>query len=99
MVVRVARAIAGHFGPEFDELPVDRKAQRLSIRQGDAYCDHQAEMLDAARAAIEAMREPTEAMTHCGAITPEGFQAYSNTCETIWAGMIEAALSPQVEEG
>jgi hypothetical protein len=55
MVERVARAIAGHFGPEFDELPKDRKAQRESIRAGDAYCDNQSEMLAAARAAIEAM--------------------------------------------
>ena len=92
MIERVARAISGHFGPVFDDLPKDRKAQRLSIRQGDAYCDTQDDMLEAARAAIEAMREPTERMVQAGWAT-NGYRGDMTKAE--WSAMIDVALGAE----
>jgi hypothetical protein len=55
LVERVARALAGHFGPVFDDLPRDRVQQREFLREGGNPAENtQEDCLEAARAAIEA---------------------------------------------
>lgn len=83
MVERVARAICQSF------ITSDHQGDDIA-RVVETLWD---EWIDEARAAIAAMREPTEAMTDCSVITPDGFQPYPNTCETVWIAMIDAALS------
>lgn len=71
MVERVARAIAKDFGEDFDEVPRDKK-HRIEAHSifGGRYRDvnepFQYDYLGSARAAIEAMREPTEGMGDSG---------------------------------
>lgn len=65
MVARVARALAGHFGPEYDQIPVDRANLRHQIAEGfvwDCNTPKQDDLKQAARAAIEAMR-PDDTMS------------------------------------
>ncbi len=93
MIVRVGRSLAGHFGPLFDDLPKDRIEQRAWAREGRAVENTQADLLDAARAAIEAMREPDYAMWRAAA----GETSYVS--EEAWHAMIDAALSPEPPKG
>ena len=56
MVERVARAIAGHFGPDFDQLPKDRAEARSLVRQGaDFNGNDKTSVMDAARAALQSL--------------------------------------------
>jgi hypothetical protein len=51
-----------------------------------------------ARAAIEAMRDPTKAMAHAGSQTNYGYGSCAPgrapTTRDVWADMIDAALAP-----
>lgn len=67
MVERVARAIAKRHGDEFDAIAEDKPdwtANRGNFggRFRDVNEPYKSDYLDMAEAAIEAMREPTEAM-------------------------------------
>lgn len=73
MVERVARAIALAGGTEFDKLPASH-GPGFGMRQM---------YLSMARAAIEAMREPTEAMIAAGD---------EQSCQETYRRMIDAAL-------
>ena len=62
MIELVARVIAGHFGPMFDALPKDEIQRREWNRNPTGNFNHpyeesQADMLDAAKAAIRAMKD------------------------------------------
>ena len=95
MVEKVARAI----DPEAFDLPRDTRgaAQKWRLRTAKAR--------KLARAAIEAMREPTEAMCRTGesskgASSPESWVDGSYTpenVELIWKDMIDAALKGEAE--
>lgn len=57
-VGRVARALAGHFGPEYDHCPTDRADLRQQVAEGrmvDCNATTQEDLKEAARAAIAAM--------------------------------------------
>jgi hypothetical protein len=53
-------------------------------------------MLEAAKAAIKAMREPTEAMIEAG---QEGELGRAESVEMIYTAMIDAALAPPEQPG
>lgn len=97
MIEKVARAISGHIGPEFDAAYAHKDewtADRGS--RADINAPFKSDYLEAACAAIEALMEPTEGMIKEGGIEG-GFDAYrvkDNTLE-IWRSMLKAAL----EEG
>jgi hypothetical protein len=88
MVERVARALAYDVRPpttEFEDMPVDEYWRRLAAEGGDAEF-----FMGQARAAIEAMREPTDLM---GLGLPQGYKPGSHSATQIWQTMIDAALS------
>lgn len=58
---------------------------------------HRTPYLGDARAAIEAMREPTEGMLDKGAVA-EGDGNLAQQALNIWAAMIDAALSPSTKD-
>lgn len=91
MIERVAKAIvAGDSGPEGSVL-FDIHWREF----GDGY-------MKGARTAIEAMREPTDAMVHAGVDANhtleaiEGYPEYPESCANIYRAMIDAALNEQV---
>lgn len=99
-LTNVARALAGHFGPDFDDLakdPVERKHR--ANRGGLGFSGHdQTDVLQAARAVISAMREPSEAMIRVGIHQAEECTddwTASAACAPghIYAAMIDAAFS------
>lgn len=78
-----------------------RRTGRESVFDETAITDNER---SEARAAIEAMREPTEAMLTAGGYEFDGCTSDpGERCHTgihVWHGMIDAALSgPQVEGG
>lgn len=75
MVVRVAKAILYDFMPHEDAWDLVDESDRSRCR---GY----------ARAAIEAMKEPTDAMAD------DGYRAIAGGADAVWFAMIEAALSP-----
>ena len=79
MVERVAKAIAGH------EIP-NNHDDLSAVYMGGS--DYPIDCYEIARAAIEAMREPTEAMCR-GAMYSE---YRSSERQVIWETMIDAAL-------
>lgn len=50
-----------------------------------------------ARAAIAAMREPTEAMCEGGAASAEFRCIHADDTPSVWRGMIDAALEPDAD--
>ncbi len=80
MVERVARAL----WPEFDDLPTDASQPRLA-RAGQ-FGMTQEVALENARAAIEAMYEPTMEMI------VSGEKSVSEGSATGWRAMIDAAI-------
>lgn len=53
------------------------------------------EWLEAARAAIEAMREPTEEIVRAFEVCPaSGYETLSAEAKFTWQAMIDAALAP-----
>lgn len=113
MVERVARELAKNAGWDWDALPFSRAEWRPSHRV-DYTAMHQTDYLAAARVAIEAMREPTEAMMEAAdepfhdeltkqrayAMEHYGKPAYATGgfTERMWRAMITAALA-EGEEG
>jgi hypothetical protein len=77
MVERVARAFYSSFYDDESWPPVPFDSE---LRDADSY-------REAARAAIQAMREPTEAMTNIGWVS-------MNEERLPWEAMIDAALKP-----
>jgi len=78
MIERVARAIFRADYPEEgegSEIAWEKRAHWYS---------------EAARAAIEAMREPTEEMSEAGNVPT--YQWVDNTADDVWSRMIDAAL-------
>lgn len=57
MVEVVARALAGHFGPFYDDLPRNRLQLREWQRIGQRWDHSQEDMRDAALQVIKSMRE------------------------------------------
>lgn len=82
MIDRVARAIA---------------AREAEIMVGADPTHQSADPRALARAAIEAMREPTDAMTYSGswAVGPGGSAAKKAELAKAYRAMIDAALSPE----
>lgn len=94
MVERVARALCAH-----DELDWDAQADPMTSGSGD---DNQAAYLSAARAAIAAMREPTDAMVAAGLDGADGCTdgwTVRAACiaEHVWGDMIDAALPRSID--
>lgn len=89
MLERVARAMAGHFGQNFDDLPKDKQDRRDRLRSTQDYVpDHdQSDVLEAARAALEAMLEPSIDMCAAGRAFGDDYAAGD-----VWKAMIQAAL-------
>lgn len=96
MVERVARAIAAENGDDFAALP-DSKADWIAAggsfggRFRDINEPRKSDYLEMARAAIEAMREPNEAMLEAGEKIVDPHDA---SVERGYAAMIDAALAP-----
>lgn len=90
MIERVARALAQRF--------IDRGNARLPgcahSRWEDMPKSYTDDFYADARAAIEAMREPTEAITD--ALSPAPFYCFD--AENAWRAGIDAALSPNTAE-
>ena len=90
MVERVARAIEQEFGPIYGH----RLLGEFGARHQDA--------VSCARAALAAMREPTEAMMDLGATVRGNHQPFGSphdwnndtNCAGIWRAMIDEALKP-----
>lgn len=88
MVERMARAIAGHFGPEFDDLPKD-KAERINRnRVGEMFDDSQEDVLEAAKAALQALMEPTPGMVEAG----QQCEGFGGDGGQIYTAMIRSAM-------
>lgn len=87
MIERVARALCAA-----DELDWD--AQANGQTSGSGSDDEQQGYLDKARAAIEAMREPTEAMTAKAWSMITSNLRY----EEVYRHLIDAALNPKRED-
>lgn len=110
VVERVARAIANQLGDGFDNAHRD-KPHWVQTRgeSGGRYRDinepRQNDYLDAARAAIEEIREPTEAMVIIGGRIAAGLssgraiQPYEDDAANIWSAMIDAALADASLDG
>jgi hypothetical protein len=89
MIERVARAIAKEHGDDFDAVPRDKghwidERGTFDGRYRDVNEPFQPHYIAMARAAIAAMREPTEEMLEAGN------SWYS--AKLTWQGMIDAAL-------
>lgn len=98
MVERVARAlVVSKFGPEaeilFDSVP---REFRDADKAQDMFTKRVAEARRDARAAIEAMREPTDEMVHAGNCAK--FNAFNPTANSFRA-MIDAALDTSPKQG
>lgn len=94
MIERVARAIALRNGDDYDAVPLHksdwtRQGGMFGGRFRDVNEPFQSDYDDMARAAIEAMRAPTEGMV--SAVVDEG------DCYLSFQQMIDAALSEQPE--
>lgn len=76
MVERVAKAIAEKYAPA-----VDQRAPYAAVM-----------MREAAKAAIEAMREPTKAMTADAARDISIFTTIPDAADIVWRRMVDAAL-------
>jgi len=72
-----------------DSEMVERVAKALCKHGGDCWQMH----IDDARAAIEAMREPTEAMESAGWDSYDRNDGWSGP-QYCWQAMVDAALSP-----
>ena len=74
------------------DLPEDEPPEKRGLRP----FFYKAFWRAAARAAIEAMREPTEAMQEAGLIQmpPLASNELAHVTEPVWQAMIDAALSP-----
>jgi hypothetical protein len=97
---QAARALPQLLGPHsFDELPLDRAEQRALNRIGDRYEHTQADMLDLARAVLQAIREPSDLMRTSGQWAISDCLAVSVCVENnfkaaeVWQAMIDRALS------
>ena len=90
MIERVARAIAGHVGPSFDDLPKDH-AEYMKSRYTTSD-ETQESMLETAVAVIEAMRDPTEEMQRAGFSSEDEDGNWGGPSEC-WDNMIETALN------
>lgn len=67
LIERVARAIAPLIGPqEFDELPKDKRALKAAQRGAALVFDSQDDILEIAKAAVEAMTIPLYDMNDLG---------------------------------
>lgn len=80
MIERVARAIC---------------ASEPAIEEIHSFEFHKAAYIAAARAVVEAMREPTDAMVDNGLDAPNDFQHGRKTVLEIYEAMINAALKPE----
>lgn len=97
---RAARALPQMLGPHaFDDLPLDRTEQRKLNREGHSFEHTQADMLDLARAVLQAIRTPSEAMKFAGAALSYQGEAFApiECIEDAWAAMIDIALADQDE--
>ncbi len=82
MVERVARALCRHYGVDPDEV----HGSPIIDRWWEAYCDD-------ARAAIAAMREPTEVMIAEGDdVSPTEIYPHEKASRLRYQAMIDAAL-------
>lgn len=88
MIEQVARAIAKAQGFDGDQL--------LDFA-GDWPDNFEFDWVELAKAAIQAMREPTEAMIEAGRYVEDGSGDYSigkDPAINVWQFMIDAALKP-----
>lgn len=91
MVEKVARAIADHVGPGFDAMLKDGSELRREALMARADINDltQCDMLDAARAALEAMRDFTPVVRCEDGVVHQLVGAP----EDIWRTMIDAAIN------
>lgn len=105
MIERVAREIAGFLGDSFD-LAFDSKSDWTKERGGEPFRDinmpFKGDYLDAATAALKALREPTPEMIDrfvsralCVSIHGEG--GWSEYARNQWQAMVDGALSGERE--
>jgi len=92
MVERVAKAIANENGDAWDDTPNDKshwtkERGMFAGRCRDINEPFKGDYADMARAAIKAMREPTEAMRIERAFSKYGLEPFAH-----WRAMIDAAL-------
>lgn len=91
MVERVAKALTGHFAPiEYDHLPADKQALRRLQRQphGLGIEVSKDDMLEAARAALSALRD----------LTPDVVEAGADAVERVQWAMMERDRSSSPED-
>ncbi|MEQ9634588.1 MAG: hypothetical protein RLW68_00740 [Devosia marina] len=114
MVEKIARAIAGRNGDDYDKIPKHKSdwtanGGMFGGRFRDVNEPYQTDYDEMARAALEAMREPTLDMIEAGQEQnnllpddrdpPNAFEFLSRDEMTnAWQAMIEAALSPSGEK-
>jgi len=92
MAERVAAAIANRRAGRRGAPAVSNVLDVLKMIKGGKLYD---EVMDDARAAIEEMREPTDAMTEQGAPHVCRFEgAGPYVADDVWRAMIDAALKP-----
>lgn len=96
MIEQMARAIASHIGAAFDQMPRDKQHFMELSRQGksgvfDINGPFQDDCLNAAKAALSALSNPTEGMRRALIeLPPPGAgQEYLGTA--YWGAMIKAA--------
>lgn len=96
MIERVAKAVYDAEDPTSGDFVAE--ALLHSPYVGDGGRDYKKDLMEicrsAARAAIEAMRVPTDAMTEAGEDSEKvGFAADGALAELVWKVMIDAALN------
>jgi len=100
MVEKIARAIADANGDDFATLAENRAALRREWEKGDIYYAlaqgkygfHQSDYLDMARAALEAMKEPSEEMIFAGWYRAPLGKIHADHLRQIYPAMIDFAL-------
>jgi len=89
MVEKMARAMAGHFGPDYGALPKDKIERNIMLRQGLIYDNTQEDLLQAAASVLTALSEPTEEMILAALETNSRFG--KSAMANIWQAMLAAA--------
>lgn len=101
VIERAARALAGG-SDKFDALPLDKRELRELQRHGYQHDTTQSELLDDARAVLQAIREPSEGMVEAGqsALEDPDITGDDGTvcivdgdANAVYRAMIDAALS------
>lgn len=96
----LARAIAHGLGDDFDSLPRDKRERQLRMRRDGDFPDAtQADMIEAAAAALRYLREPSKGMLEAAAdeIVVGCCSLGQPEAQACWQTMIDHILAEKVD--